>query len=216
MFSVLKTNRDLRLLFVAQNLSFIGDWFTFVALAGLVQDLTGSKFLVSLLLVAFSLPSFLASPIGGPVADRYDRRKVLIIVSILQAIAAASFLLIGDSRIWIAFVAQGSIAALAAFVRPALEAAIPNLARDPNELRQANALFGSSWGVMLAVGAGIGGIFSQAFGREAAFIADIATFVVAAILIALVTRPMQEARVAGHSKMIHPIADMREALHIAK
>ncbi len=216
MFSVLKTNRELRLLFVAQNLSFIGDWFTFVALAGLVQDLTGSKFLVSLLLVAFSLPSFLASPIGGPVADRYDRRKVLIIVSVLQAIAAASFLLIGDSRIWIAFLAQGSIAALAAFVRPALESAIPNLARNPDELRQANALLGSSWGVMLAVGAGIGGIFSQAFGREAAFIADIATFVVAAILIALVTRPMQEARVASHGKMIHPIADMREALHLAK
>lgn len=149
MFKVLRDNRELRLLFVAQNLSFIGDWFTFVALAGLVQDITGSKFLVSLLLVAFSLPSFLASPIGGPVADRYDRRKVLIVVSILQAIAAASFLLIGDSRIWIAFVAQSSIAALAAFVRPALEAAIPNLARDPDELRQANALFGSSWGVIL-------------------------------------------------------------------
>ena len=83
MFNVLRTNRDLRLLFVAQNLSFMGDWFTFVALAGLVQDVTGSKFLVSLLLVAFSLPSFLASPIGGPVADRFDRRKVLIIVQSL-------------------------------------------------------------------------------------------------------------------------------------
>jgi len=215
-FKVLRDNRELRLLFVAQNLSFIGDWFTFVALAGLVQDITGSKFLVSLLLVAFSLPSFLASPIGGPVADRYDRRKVLIVVSILQAIAAASFLLIGDSRIWIAFVAQSSIAALAAFVRPALEAAIPNLARDPDELRQANALFGSSWGVMLAVGAGIGGIFSQVFGRQAAFIADIATFIVAAGLIALVTRPMQEQRAANHSKRIRPISDMREALHLAK
>jgi predicted MFS family arabinose efflux permease len=215
-FKVLRDNRELRLLFVAQNLSFIGDWFTFVALAGLVQDITGSKFLVSLLLVAFSLPSFLASPIGGPVADRYDRRKVLIVVSILQAIAAASFLLIGDSRIWIAFVAQSSIAALAAFVRPALEAAIPNLARDPDELRQANALFGSSWGVMLAVGAGIGGIFSQVFGRQAAFIADIATFIVAAGLIALVTRPMQEQRAANHSKRIRPISDMQEALHLAK
>jgi len=215
-FKVLRDNRELRLLFVAQNLSFIGDWFTFVALAGLVQDITGSKFLVSLLLVAFSLPSFLASPIGGPVADRYDRRKVLIVVSILQAIAAVSFLLIGDSRIWIAFVAQSSIAALAAFVRPALEAAIPNLARDPDELRQANALFGSSWGVMLAVGAGIGGIFSQVFGRQAAFIADIATFIVAAGLIALVTRPMQEQRAANHSKRIRPISDMREALHLAK
>ena len=132
MFNVLRTNRDLRLLFVAQNLSFMGDWFTFVALAGLVQDVTGSKFLVSLLLVAFSLPSFLASPIGGPVADRFDRRKVLIIVSILQAVAATGLLFIGDSRIWIAFVPQGSIAALAAFVRPALEAAIPNLARNPD------------------------------------------------------------------------------------
>ena len=216
MFNVLRTNRDLRLLFVAQNLSFMGDWFTFVALAGLVQDATGSKFLVSLLLVAFSLPSFLASPIGGPVADRYDRRKVLIIVSILQAVAATGLLLIGDSRIWIAFVAQGSIAALAAFVRPALEAAIPNLARNPEELRQANAVFGSSWGVMLAVGAGIGGIFSQAFGREAAFIADIATFLIATGLIALVTRPMQEARTKTKSRRIHPIRDMGEALHLAK
>jgi len=216
MFSVLKNNRDLRLLFVAQNLSFMGDWFTFVALAGLVQDVTGSKFLVSLLLVAFSLPSFLASPIGGPVADRYDRRKVLIIVSIMQAIAASGLLLIGDSRIWIAFVAQGSIAALAAFVRPALEAAIPNLARNPDELRQANALFGSSWGVMLAAGAGIGGIFSQAFGRQAAFIADVATFVIAAALIALVTRPMQEARTKSQTRRIRPVVDMREALHLAK
>ena len=216
MFNVLRTNRDLRLLFVAQNLSFMGDWFTFVALAGLVQDVTGSKFLVSLLLVAFSLPSFLASPIGGPVADRYDRRKVLIIVSILQAVAATGLLFIGDSRIWIAFVAQGSIAALAAFVRPALEAAIPNLARNPEELRQANAVFGSSWGVMLAVGAGIGGIFSQAFGREAAFIADIATFLIATGLIALVPRPMQEARTKTNSRRIHPIRDMGEALHLAK
>jgi len=216
MFNVLRTNRDLRLLFVAQNLSFMGDWFTFVALAGLVQDVTGSKFLVSLLLVAFSLPSFLASPIGGPVADRFDRRKVLIIVSILQAVAATGLLFIGDSRIWIAFVAQGSIAALAAFVRPALEAAIPNLARNPEELRQANAVFGSSWGVMLAVGAGIGGIFSQAFGREAAFIADIATFLIATGLIALVTCPMQEARTKTNSRRIHPIRDMGEALHLAK
>ncbi|MEY3818196.1 MAG: hypothetical protein RIT00_921 [Actinomycetota bacterium] len=216
MFNVLRTNRDLRLLFVAQNLSFMGDWFTFVALAGLVQDVTGSKFLVSLLLVAFSLPSFLASPIGGPVADRFDRRKVLIIVSILQAVAATGLLFIGDSRIWIAFVAQGSIAALAAFVRPALEAAIPNLARNPEELRQANAVFGSSWGVMLAVGAGIGGIFSQAFGREAAFIADIATFLIATGLIALVTRPTQEARTKTNSRRIHPIRDMGEALHLAK
>jgi predicted MFS family arabinose efflux permease len=213
--NVLRDNRDLRLLFVAQNLSFMGDWFTFVALAGLVQDVTDSAFLVSLLLVAFSLPSFLASPLGGPVADRYDRRQVLIVVSILQAISACGLLFIGTTHIWLAFVSQGLIAAFAAFVRPAVEAAVPNLARDPDELRRANALFGSSWGVMLAVGAGLGGIFSEAFGRQAAFVADIATFVVAAGLIAMVKRPMQEDRGATRAP-VRPVADMREAIELAR
>jgi predicted MFS family arabinose efflux permease len=213
--NVLRDNRDLRLLFVAQNLSFMGDWFTFVALAGLVQDVTNSALLVSLLLVAFSLPSFLASPLGGPVADRYDRRQVLIVVSMLQAVAACGLLFIGTTHIWLAFVSQGLIAAFAAFVRPAVEAAVPNLARDPDELRRANALFGSSWGVMLAVGAGLGGIFAETFGRQAAFIADIATFIVAAGLIALVKRPMQEDRGPVRAP-VRPIADMREALDLAR
>lgn len=213
--NVLRDNRDLRLLFVAQNLSFMGDWFTFVALAGLVQDATDSALLVSLLLVAFSLPSFLASPLGGPVADRYDRRTVLVIVSIAQAIAACGLLVVNESTIWMAFVAQGLIAAFAAFVRPAVEAAVPNLARSPDELRRANALFGSSWGVMLAVGAGLGGVFAEAFGRQAAFIADIATFVVAAALIAMVKRPMQEDR-GTHRAPVRPIADMREAIQLAR
>ena len=213
--NVLRDNRDLRLLFVAQNLSYLGDWFTFVALAGLVQDVTDSAFLVSLLLVAFSLPSFLASPLGGPVADRYDRRQVLVVVSMLQAIAGCGLLFIGTTHIWLAFVSQGLIAAFAAFVRPAVEAAVPNLARDPDELRRANALFGSSWGVMLAVGAGLGGVFSEAFGRQAAFIGDIATFVVAAGLIALVERPMQEDRGTTRTP-VRPIADMREAIDLAR
>ncbi|MGA0180145.1 MAG: MFS transporter [Ilumatobacteraceae bacterium] len=215
MASVLRTNRDLRILFLAQNLSYMGDWFTFVALAGLVQDLTDSALLVSLLLVAFSLPSFLASPIGGPVADRYDRRTVLIVVSFAQAVAACGLLFIGNSHIWLAFVSQGLIAAFAAFVRPAVEAAVPNLARSPEELRSANALFGSSWGVMLAVGAGLGGVFAQVFGRRAAFIADIATFVIAAGLIAMITRPMQEDR-GPHRAPVRPIADMREAIQLAR
>jgi predicted MFS family arabinose efflux permease len=213
--NVLRDNRDLRLLFVAQNLSYMGDWFTFVALAGLVQDVTNSAFLVSLLLVAFSLPSFLASPLAGPVADRYDRRQVLIVVSILQAVSACGLLFIGETHIWLAFVSQGLIAAFAAFVRPAVEAAVPNLARDPDELRRANALFGSSWGVMLAVGAGLGGIFSEAFGRQAAFIADIATFVVAAGLIAMIKRPMQEDRGTRRVR-VRPVADMREAFELAR
>ena len=190
---LLRSNRDLRWVFCAQVVSFLGDWFVFVALAGYIDDATGSEILVSLVLVSLSLPSFLASPLAGPVVDAFDRKRLLVVVSLLQACAACGLLLLNTDRIWVAFVFQGLIAALAAFVKPAIDAGVPSLARYPDELRKANALFGSTWGVMLAVGAGLGGVFSQAFGRRAAIVADVITFVVAAGFFLLVRRPMQPA-----------------------
>ena len=214
MLHLLRTNRDLRWVFIAQVVSFLGDWFVFVALAGFVDDATDSELLVSLVLVSFALPSFLASPLAGPVVDRVDRRRLLIVVSGLQALAASGLLLLSTERIWVAFVFQGLVAALAAFVKPAIDAAVPNLVRSPEELRTANALFGSTWGVMLAVGAGLGGLFSETFGRRAAIVADMATFVIAGLVIALVRRPMQRAH--ERSKRVRPIADMREAIDVAR
>ncbi len=115
-----------------------------------------------------------------------------------------------------AFVFQGTVAALAAFVKPAIDAAVPNLARTPEELRAANALLGSTWGVMLAVGAGLGGLFSQAFGRRAAIVADVVTFVVAAALIALIGRPLQRDTEERAQSRVRPVADMREAIGVAR
>ena len=216
MLSLLRRNRDLRLLFGAQVVSYLGDWFTFVALAGLVEDLTGSKFLVSLVLVAFSLPSFLMSPVAGSVADRFDRRKVVTVVSLGQAVAALGLLLVGSGTVWLAFVCQSIITGLASFVGPATGAAVPNLVDSDDDLRTANSLLGSTWGVMLAVGAGLGGLFSSAFGRDAAFIADAVTFVAAALMIASIKRPMQQHSDQSKKGAVRPIADMREALHLAR
>jgi MFS family permease len=204
--------------FGAQVVSFLGDWFVFVALAGYVDEATGSELLVSLVLVSFSLPSFLAAPLAGALVDRVDRRHLLVAVSVAQAAAASGLLLLSDDRIWVAFVFQGLVAALAAFVKPAIDAAVPNLVRDEDELRTANALFGSTWGVMLAVGAGLGGLFSEVFGRRAAIGADVATFVAAAGFFLLVRQPMQRHDVAGSgaATAVRPLADMREAVVIAR
>lgn len=236
MWQLLRTNRDMRFVFIAQVISFLGDWFVFVALAGYVEDATDSEFLVSLVLVSLSLPSFLASPLAGPVVDRIDRRRLLIGVSGAQALAASGLLLLAEHRIWVVFVFQGLVAALAAFVKPAIDASIPNLARTPEELRTANALMGSTWGVMLALGAGLGGLFSQAFGRTASIVADIGTFAVAGLIFALVRRPMQGTSVVSGptdavgsndaepgvavdpvpTTRVRPIADMREAIAVAR
>jgi MFS family permease len=216
-FSLLRRNRDVRMVFGAQIVSYLGDWFAFVALAGLVEDVTDSRFLVSLVLVSMTIPGLFMSPIAGSFADRFDRRKILIVVSILQAFAALLLLLHSAAGIWITFVAQCLIAALASFVGPSTSASVPNLVDNDDDLRKTNALFGSTWGTMLAVGAALGGVFAAVFGRNAAFIANAVSFVVAAILFAGVKRPMQSERTQNSNKgRVRPIADMKEAINVAK
>ena len=213
MWKMLKTNADMRRVFMAQVISYLGDWFSFVAIIGLIDDLTGSKFLVSLVVVAFSLPSFLASPLAGSMTDRFDRRRILIFVSIIQVIAAFGLLLVGKDTVWLAFLAQSTISALAAVISPATEASIPNIARNKEELALASSLLGSTWGVMLAVGAAVGGVFASVFGRDAAFIANAVSFAIAAILFSRIKTPMQQERETQTQRQrIRPIADMREAI----
>jgi len=205
------------MVFGAQIVSYLGDWFAFVALAGLVEDVTDSRFLVSLVLVSMTIPGLFMSPIAGSFADRFDRRKILIVVSILQALAALLLLLHSAAGIWITFVAQCLIAALASFVGPSTSASVPNLVDNDDDLRKTNALFGSTWGTMLAVGAALGGVFAAVFGRNAAFIANAVSFVVATILFAGVKRPMQSERTQNSNKgRVRPIADMKEAINVAK
>lgn len=217
MFSLLRRNRNIRLVVAAQVISYLGDWFTFVALAGLVQDLTSSKFLVSVVMVSFTFPSFLMSPIAGPSADRFDRRKILIVVSFIQAIAALGLLTVDKGHVWTAFLFQGLIAAFASFVQPATSASIPNLVDNEEDLRMANAITGSTWGVMLALGAAIGGVFAAAFGRNAAFIADAISFLLAGILFIFINKPTQQHDTsAAAGKKVRPIADMKEAIHVAR
>ena len=214
MIELLRDNRDLRLVFLSQVVSFLGDWFADVALLGLVLDLTGSPFAASLVMVATMLPIFLVTPLAGPMVDTFDRRKLIILVSAGQTLAALLLLAVDKSTVWLAFAARAVIAALSAFVAPAVQAAIPNLV-DPSDLPRANALLGSVWGAMLAIGAALGGAFTVAFGRSASFVADAATFVAAGLLVALVRRPMNAAR-QTEVRRIRPIADTVEAFHYTR
>ena len=215
MWQLLRTNHDLRALFLAQVVSYTGDWLTFVAIAGMVDEATGSPFLVALAYVAFTLPAFLISPLAGAVVDRVDRRQLLIVVSMAQALCAVGLLTASLDRVWPLFLFQGVISALAAFVKPAIEAGVPNITRTPEELQQANALFGSTWGVMLAVGAGLGGVVSEVFGRSVAFTADGMSFLVALGLFWIVRRPLQE-RDRHERPRLRPIADIGEVTRHAR
>jgi MFS family permease len=212
--SLLRRNGDFRAVFLAQIVSFCGDWFATVAMLGLVHDRTGSSIATSAVFVVQMLPAFLLSPIAGTAADRFDRRTLMIGVSLLQAASAALFLAALHGPVAFAFVAQGLISGLGAFFLPASQAAMPNLV-DAEDLKIATVMMSSTWGAMLAVGAAVGGAFTVAFGRDAAFVADCVSFLVAAALIISVRRPTQEVaeRVRGR---IRPVADTVETFRYAR
>jgi MFS family permease len=192
--SLLGRNRAFARLYGAQLISFAGDWFTTVAILGLVYQLTGSATLTALALVMQSVPFAIFAPVGGYLADRFDRRKLMIGADLIRASLALGLLLIDrPSEVWLAFVLVGGIAALGAVFEPASSAAVPNLV-EPEDLPAANVLTGSAWGAMLAVGGAAGGVVAATLGRDAAFVGDALTFSVSALLLLGIRRPFSRPR----------------------
>jgi len=99
----------------------------------------------------------------------------------------------------LAFGAMIALAVGASFSDPIASAATPNLV-TAEELASAQSLMGAAWGSMLMVGAGIGGIVAELFGRQAAFAVDAASFAVSAWLIAGIRRPMQQDTPERHER----------------
>jgi MFS family permease len=192
--ALLRRNSAFRRLYLAQLISFAGDWFATVALLGLALETTGSAAVASLVLVLQTGGFALASPIAGILADRLDRRRLLIAADFARVPVALSFLLARDpGTFWIALLGVFLLSVGAAFFEPTSSASLPNLVED-DELGEANVLIGSAWGVMLAVGAGLGGLIAATLGRDAAFVINAATFAASGLLIIGIRGRFQEAR----------------------
>jgi predicted MFS family arabinose efflux permease len=192
--SLLRRNRDFRRLFLASVISLGGDWFLFVALGGLVLQVTGDAISVGILIVSQELPIFIATPWAGWLTDRFDRRRLMIVCDVVRTFICVAFLAVGPGNLWLAYVLLAGLSVFTAVFDPASSAAIPNVV-DPEDLPTANALGGSLWGTMLAVGAALGGIVSTIFGRDTAFLVDATSFAASALLLAGIHRRFSEERV---------------------
>lgn len=203
--SLLRRNPDFRRLYLASLISLGGDWFLLIAMFGLVLELTDRALAVAFTIAAQDLTYFAASPFAGVLADRLDRRKLMIACDIARAVIVLGFLLVrSEDLLWLVFVLLAATAAFAAAFEPASLAAVPNVV-DERDLSVANALSGSLWGTMLAVGGALGGIVAGVFGRDAAILVDSASFVVSAVLIVRVRASFAEART------VHAHPSLREA-----
>src|SRR5215204_2172350 len=181
---LLRRNRSFRQLWLGQVVSQMGDWFDTIALYTIILKLTGSGRDVGLLLVARFVPSFFFGPISGVIADRFSRRRIMIVSDILRAVVVLGFLFVRRAdQLWIIYVLTVFQLGLSTFFEPAKTAAIPSIVED-RELVAANASSSVTWSVMLTLGAAIGGLITGWFGTDVAFILDAATYLLSAALIA--------------------------------
>ena len=194
--SLLKRNPDFRRLYFASVISLGGDWFLLIALLGQVLTLTEQALMVAFVIAAQDLTYFLASPVAGVLVDRLDRRRLMIVCDIARAVLVLGFLFVqSEDQVWMLFVLLAATASFGAVFEPAASAALPNVV-DERDLSTANALSGSLWGTMLAVGGALGGVVAGVFGRDVAIVVDSVSFVLSAILIVRVRRPFSQRRPA--------------------
>jgi MFS family permease len=182
-------------------ISQVGDWFNNVALFTLMLNLTGRGETVGYILIIKLLPTFFFGPFAGVVADRFDRKTIMVAADVARGLLMLGFLFVRTpDQVWMVYLLIVLQVVATSFFEPANSATIPDLVAREG-LITANALASASWSATLAVGAALGGIVTDAFGRDAAFVIDSASFFVSAAFILRVKFPRRAAREPGGKKV---------------
>ena len=186
-------NADFRSLWLAGLISDAGDWLLFIALPIVVYRETGSALGTSLAFLIELAPGIGFAAVVGRLADRWDRRRMLLAVSLLQALALLPLLFVHDrSQLPVVYAVIFGQATLAALFDPAKNALLPTLL-PADELVSANALVALSQNFGRLLGGPLGGLLLVLGDLRLIAAADLISYLLAAALIARL-RPRLRAR----------------------
>jgi len=177
--------RNFQLFFAGQSISLIGTWMQNVAQAWLVYRLTGSSVLLGAIGFSSQIPIFLFSPVGGIVADRYRRHRVVIATqsaSMVLACALAVVTLTGTVQIWHIFTLSALLGVVNAFDIPARQSFIVEMV-GKTDLMNAIALNSSMFNASRVVGPAVAGILVASIGEGWCFFANAVSYI--AVIIGL-------------------------------
>ena len=180
---LIRTNHAFRRLWSASVISMLGEWFNTIALFLLIFQYTNSEFFLGLLFTMRMLCFAAFQPFGGLLADRLNRKTIMVWTNIIQVGLALCFLFIDGKNhiVWI-YILTGAMMIMHGMYVTAERAALPNIV-PPEHLATANALDAASWSTALCLGAMLGGIVVEIWGTDAAFIIDAVTFAFGAYLL---------------------------------
>jgi len=194
-------NRNYRLFFTGQGLSLIGTWMQSVAMGWLVYRLTNSPFYLGIVGFASQVPVLIAAPLGGVLADRLDRKRILIITQLLsmfQALAVTILAMTGVIQPWHIIILGMLLGAINGFDMPTRQAFVCELVDNPDDLPNAIALNSFIFNGARLIGPPIAGILIALTGEGICFLINAVSFVpVLAAFAAMKIKPITIARHNG-------------------
>ena len=195
MLDVLRNNPEFRKLWLAQIVSYLGDWLNRIALLALIGQLGGASELFGIgtlyaIELAFRLlPSVFFSPAAGSFADRVSRHGLMITTDLLRAGVVLAMILVQEpgELPWLYALLLVQMG-LATFFESARAAALPNTV-GPGDLHAAYALSAATWSTMLTVGMVLSWVAIDHLGITGMFVLDAGTYVLSALVLVFLRLP---------------------------
>ncbi|RLK61118.1 putative MFS family arabinose efflux permease [Actinokineospora cianjurensis] len=183
--------RDFRLLWCGRSVSLLGSWLLVVAVPAHVFAVTGSLVAAGIALAVEFLPQAVVGPFAGVVADRWDRRWVMVAADVVRA-GAVLLLLVGDVRV--VYLALLLESAGTVVFRPAAQALVPAVVGTGSALTSANGVNAVTDGLVRLVGPPLGGALFAVAGFGLLVWVDFGTYLVSALaVVRTASRPVPKS-----------------------
>jgi len=197
---VVLRNRDFRLYWIGQAISLVGTWMQVMAQGWVVTSLSTSATVLGAVTVVQTFPMLALSMVGGAIADRFEKRRILIVTQVSMMILAfvlAALVFSGRIQLWQIFIMAGLLGTVTAFDLPAAQAFPPELVK-PNEIPKAIALLQAVFHGSRLVGPAVAGLLVSQFGEGSAFLANGLSFI--AVIATLVMIPDRHRSAEEHAR----------------
>lgn len=206
------SSRNYRLFVAGQSVSLVGTWMQQVAMSWLTYRLTGSAFLLGVVGFTSQIPTLLLSPVAGVLADRWNRRRLLIVtqaLAMLQAALLAATVLTGIVHVWHIIVLSLLLGIVNAFDIPIRQSFLVEMVPNREDLGNAIALNSSMVNGARLIGPTIAGLMVASVGEGVCFILNSVSYL--AVLMALVA--MRLTPVPHHREKRHVFHELREGFY---
>src|SRR4051812_7411649 len=200
-------HRNFRLFIAGQIVSLVGTWMQNVAQSWLVYRLTHSELLLGTTWFCSQIAVFALGPLGGIAADRFSRRKVVIItqtLSMIQAFAIALLTLTGRIEVWHVLVLAGLLGVINAFDMPARQALVIEMT-SREDLLNAISLNSAVFNAARVVGPGVAGLLLPLLGEGTCFLVNGVSFLAVIVCLAAMRLPRFERK--SHPSVVRHLTD---------